>query len=109
LRIQSVEAQDQSTSRIGDTFQATLKLTPGDLTHSDLRVELYHGHIGATGEIGSATTTPLIFDKIEPDGTLVYKVEITLTVNRQWGYTARILPHHEDLVSAHDLSLITWA
>lgn len=109
VHIQSVEAQDQSISRIGDTFYATLKLTPGDLTHNDLRVELYHGHIGATGEIGSATTTPLIFDKVESDGTLAYKVEIKLQVNGQWGYSARVLPHHDDLVSPHDLGLITWA
>ena len=109
LHIQSVEAQNQNTSRIGDTFYATLKLTPGELTHNDLCVELYHGHIGATGEIASATTTPWVFDKVDADGTLVYKIEIKLQVNGQWGYTARVLPHHEDLVSPHDLGVITWA
>jgi starch phosphorylase len=109
LRIQSVETQDQNTSRIGDTFYATVKLMPGELAPSDLHVELYHGHIGTTGEIDSATTTPFTFDKAESDGTLLYKANITLTVNGQWGYTVRVLPHHEDLVSPHDLNLITWA
>jgi starch phosphorylase len=109
LHIQSVEAQDLTTSRIGDTFSATLKLTPGDLSETDLQVELYHGHIGANGEIEAGITTPMTFSKTEDDGTQVYVIDIPLKINGQWGYTTRVLPHHEDLICAYDMGLIIWA
>jgi len=109
IRIQNIETKGLSTSRVGDTFGVSLKLSPGNLEKEDLRVELYHGHVNSNGEIKSATTSVMTLQTTEADGTQVYTCEIPLTINGQWGYTARVLPNHADLVNPLDLNLITWA
>ena len=109
VKIESLDANDLKVSRIGDTFSATLILHTGELGAGDLRVELYHGHVGATGEISPATASEMKFVESRADGSCVYKIEMPLRINGQWGFTARVIPHHVDLVSAHDMALITWA
>lgn len=109
VRILSVDSDSVATSRVGDTFQVSVKVAPADLHATDYCVELYHGHVGADGEIAQASTTPLELSQTNKDGTQTYIAKVQLHINGQWGYTARIVPHHKDLVNNLDMGLITWA
>ena len=75
------------------------------LAASDVIIEVVHGPVGHGGEFDG----PVQCDALTGNGDGTYHGSVAVTVAGGYGVTARIVPHHAELASPHDLGLVTWA
>ncbi len=88
------------------TVSATVEL--GALSPDDVRVELCYGRVNPEGDIISARAEPMECTSHE-GSKCEFGISITCEDAGTHGYTVRVLPAHEDLVSLFDTGLILWA
>ncbi|MGI5819166.1 MAG: alpha-glucan family phosphorylase, partial [Armatimonadota bacterium] len=96
-----------------DTITVTADLTLGDLSPDDVMVQLQYGNVNASGEIIEPRTVVMEYQQPTQARKLVQAARfvgrITCDAAGRWGYTARILPRHDDLANPVDVGCIKWA
>jgi hypothetical protein len=70
-------------------------------------VEIWHGPYTASGEIRHGTILPAHHDRREGDEE-IYRVEVPCMGSGRYGFAARVLPRHPDLVNPFTPLLLTW-
>jgi starch phosphorylase len=107
IRIEQVVDDSVDRLEVGSTVTVRASIALAGLLPSDVVVELYHGGVDAQGEIRDAQVAPMACKDQAPDRcTFVGSIECRNSGLR--GYTVRVLPHHDDLITRFDLGLITW-
>jgi starch phosphorylase len=103
LEVLSVETDD-APAVLGATRRVTARVDLAKLSPADVQVQLLHGPVGPDGELEPRPTiAPMVQDTDETwHGTLV------CTAAGRYGYTVRVVPHHEDLGSFAELGCVTW-
>ncbi len=109
VRIEHVEssgipdAPSQGTQLTVRVFAAL-----GDLSADDVDVQVVHGRVAGDDQIRDPE--PVSMHPVEgyESGRLRYEAELDLDITGQFGYTARILPHHDLLVSPAEVGVIAW-
>ncbi|MFC2081192.1 hypothetical protein ACFLR8_03180, partial [Bacteroidota bacterium] len=92
---------------LGDSYQAELILELGDLSSSDVGVELVIPNHPA--EDGPYTFTRE-FDLVKQENSRgTYRVELTPAMSGTFEYGIRIYAKHEDLPHRQDFALVKWA
>jgi starch phosphorylase len=81
----------------------------GSLLESDVAVELVHGPVGEGGELMAASVEPMVLDHEIDDIHRAYVGRFSPSRAGRYGYTVRVLPAHEDLVTSVELGLIAWS
>jgi starch phosphorylase len=106
VRVVSVTADDSATAvGAGRDVQAVVEL--GSLTTGDVRVEVVHGAVDADGGI----TRPVLETMTLAgggDGRARYGTRFRCDRSGEYGFTVRIVPMHDDLLSAADTGRAVW-
>jgi len=112
VRVESVSAATPSGGSIAVrssvTVTATVKL--GLFAPSEVLVQLYHGPVNALGEVYDAQAVTMKHDGKGQGEPGVFKFTGTLSAAQtgQHGYSVRVLPSDDRMVSPFVSGLITW-
>jgi starch phosphorylase len=109
LRVVTVDADTISEVQVGSQLQVSALIHLGSLEPSDVTVELYHGPLDAKGDISPAEITEMRCVEMRDKGDCLFGGVIPFRFSGRYGYTLRLLPHHEDLGNPHKPGLILWA
>jgi starch phosphorylase len=93
--------------RVGDTVGATVRVRLGNLSPDDVTVEIWHGPYTAAGGIRQGSVLPAFHEKREGDEE-IYRVEVPCVSSGRYGFAARVVPRHRDLVNPFTPLLLTW-
>ena len=85
----------------------TVRARLGSLSPEDVSVEVYYGPLDPAGDIRDGAIATARHDGRDGDGEL-FRAEIPCRTTGRYGYTARIVPRHPDLVNALTPLLLTW-
>lgn len=99
---------DTNAADVGDERSVSATIQTGSLTKDDLRVELAHGLVGATGELIDPVID-VMTPQGEQDGTCTFTRSFTADETGLYGYAVRVVPDHADLGNSMDLGLVAWA
>jgi len=103
VRILSVAAED-APAELGARRRVTARVELGRVGPEDVQVQLLHGPVGPEGELERATVVAM-----EAEGeTGVWAGELVCATAGRYGYTVRVVPHHEDLGSFAELGRVVW-
>jgi starch phosphorylase len=102
-------AGDQGAAQIGDRRDVRVVIGLGDLAPQDVCVELLHGGVRADGALRRPVIQPLELVGAQSDGRYMYGGTFDCAVSGEYGFTVRVVPANEDLLSWSDLGVVSWA
>jgi starch phosphorylase len=108
VQIVEVSTEDGGTKPVGGTLLANAKVRLGEVSASDVAVELYHGPLAGIGELGTGAVTPMRPEGDSNDGIHSFVGEISCTHTGRQGFAVRVVPRHQDLAGPHATQLIRW-
>ncbi|HEV2891019.1 MAG TPA: alpha-glucan family phosphorylase [Frankiaceae bacterium] len=97
------------TPELGSTVHLRAIVSLGALMPDDVSVEAAYGRVDDTDEIRSAAHLPLACTGEAGSGQWAYEGDVPLERTGAFGYTVRVLPRHDSLVTPAELGLITSA
>jgi starch phosphorylase len=109
IRMEILDPKLPAEIQVGETVHFQARVQTGSLAPEDLRVELYAGRLNADGEIVEPVVTEMKPGEHGKDGYLYETTAIPCCGSGRHGYTARVLPHHQNLKNKFAPKLITWA
>jgi len=107
LSVHVEEPAGGSEPRVGARAEVMLRAELGGLSPEDVDVEVYHGPMDSTGAIAGGEAVRAELVSVD-GGSARYRAEIPCRRSGRYGYAARILPRHPDLVNRCVPLLITW-
>ena len=108
--IESVEASAQEKLQVGDDMRVRAWVNLGELSHEDLAVQIYHGSIDQNGNIADGEIVPMTYAEDGGKNNLaLFSGAIRYFKSGRHGFTVRIVPHHDDLLSPFETGLLHWA
>lgn len=110
VRISSVEENNGDTIKVGDDMNIKAWINLGELNAEDVVVQMYHGPIDQYGNIVEGEVIDMRPDSSAKKGSeKLFTGAIKYFKSGRHGFTVRVLPSHEDLVSSFDTPYICWA
>jgi starch phosphorylase len=107
VSIRVEEIRKHKEMRVGDTAGVTVHVRLGELAPADVGVEIWHGPYTAAGEIRHGVVLPAHHVGKEGDEE-IYRAEIPCSGSGRYGFAARVLPRHPDLVNPLTPLRLTW-
>ncbi len=107
VSIRIEEAGKEKDMPVGGVVPVVVRARLGSLSPEDVSVEVCHGPLGTTGEIREGGVVPARWESRDGEEQ-VFRAEIPCKVTGRYGYMARILPRHPDLVNSLTPLLMTW-
>jgi glycogen phosphorylase len=107
VRIESIDSGDPQTE-LGSNRTVEVRVELGTLTPADVAVQLLHGSVGPNDELAA----PAILEMTpvgDGHGVHTYRGEFTCERAGRYGFTARVVPSHDDLLASCELGVIAWA
>ncbi len=105
-RVEHVDSEGLSDSpQVGDRVHVRAFVDLGGLAPDEVDVQVVHGRVSETDELSEVATVPLSLQETETDGRHVFGGEVTIRRTGAFGYTVRVLPRHDGLVSSAELGL----
>ena len=108
LRIGGVQT-DTSTADLGVDRAVTAWVHLGSLDGSDVEVQLLHGLVGQGDELTSPQVQAMTSSGVGEDGATQYEDSFPCTLAGRYGFTVRVVPRHDSLVTPVELGRIAWA
>jgi starch phosphorylase len=109
IRVDNVEAEATAKLKVGAELQVRAQVVLGALEPQDVTVQLYYGLLNTKGEISKSEVMAMKWLELNEEGYHVFIGSIPARTSGRYGYTLRILPHHEDLCNPYEPGLILWA
>jgi starch phosphorylase len=107
VRVEHVEAGGVGDApEVGDTLSVRAFVALGDLTPDDVEVQLVHGVINSEDVLVETTVTPLHVEEIYDGGRYRFDGEVVLERSGPFGYTVRVVPHNDLLISNAELGVV---
>jgi starch phosphorylase len=108
VRIDHVEAADGERGP-GGGMAVRASVALGELSPSDVTVEVVCGRVTEDDEIADPLISPLAFDPgAGSEGVARFAGQARLGRPGPFGYTVRVVPHHPLLASTAELGLVTY-
>ncbi len=111
VRVESVS--DDMTgdvgARMGEELRVEAVVDLAQLEPSDVNVELYFGTLDEDGQLNNGQAVAMEQVGLEGEHRVKYAVNMPCQASGMTGYTVRVLPYHELLVNAREMSMIRWA
>jgi starch phosphorylase len=104
-----VEAAGGDMPVIGDRIGVRAIIDLGSLTPDDVEVQAAYGRVDEADVISGAEHVPLTMTSALDEGQWRFEGEVPLARTGPFGYTVRVLPRHEFMVSSAELGLIASA
>ncbi|MBY0587239.1 alpha-glucan family phosphorylase [bacterium] len=108
VRVANVDVIENGRLEVGKRLRVKAELALGDLLPSEVKVELYHGSVDATGNINGAQVISMSSTTKSANGTHGFEGEIPCRTSGQHGFAVRVLPHHPNLPRTYEPGLIRW-
>jgi len=108
VKVHQVRFEKNRTFQVGEKLSVEVDVELGTLKPTDVVVQLYSGPLNEKGEIVEGRTDRMQNGTRLENGHYRYRQEMSCGMSGRHGFSARVLPSHEDLVTNFDLSLITW-
>lgn len=93
--------------RLGEVVALTIRGQLGTLAPEDVAVELLHGPLDPGGQIRGGEIARAVFVAKEADEH-VFRVEVRCRVTGRYGFAARVLPRHDDMINPMTPLLLNW-
>jgi starch phosphorylase len=107
VRIVDVAADD-STTAVGSRRKLRAGVDLGALSRDDVRVDVVHGVVDADGQIVAPRVEPMLANDV--GGTpMRYETSFICDTSGEYGFTVRIVPMHDDLMSPADTGKAVWS
>jgi len=95
---------------LGGRLQIRATVELGDLDPSEVAVQVVYGRVDDADQLRATELATLKQNGRLPDESAwLFEGEIPLRTPGAFGYTVRVIPHHEALTSPAEPGLITWA
>ena len=109
VSVAGVESEGLTDTTVRGQMKIRARVQMGSLTPADVLVQLYLGRVDSRGSFSEAEAIEMCpVGQIER-GSHLFEATAVPTESGLHGYTFRILPRHEELVSPFLPGLITWA
>ncbi len=99
--------------KVGTEIDVTATVQLGELTPSDVMVQLYYGPLNTRGNIsdnGQSTNMESVSaNGSGSDGIYTFTAQVKYTTSGDRGISVRVVPNHEFLPTVFQPGLITWA
>ena len=110
VRVPHVESDStDDTPRVGSTLFVRATVDLGKLSAEDVVVQAVFGRVDEHDVVHRPTYIPLAFAGQGDDGLLRFEGEVALDRAGSYGYTVRVLPHHDLLPTDAELGLLAEA
>jgi starch phosphorylase len=107
VRVEHVESSGVGDApEVGDTLSVRAFVALGDLTPDDVEVQLVHGVINSEDVLVDTTVTPLHVQETYDGGRYRFDGEVVLERSGPFGYTVRVVPHNDLLISPAELGIV---
>ncbi len=108
--VEVVNLEYKGEIEVGEKFNAYARVSLGQLSPQDVRVELFLGAVSAEGEIIHPRIIPMQLFKMEKEGVYLFIASsVDCAESGLRGYTVRVLPDHPDLTTPFLPGIISWA
>jgi starch phosphorylase len=107
VKILDVEG-DVTAADVGNERTVSAVVSLGELSTSDVMVQVAHGAVGPNGELMEPQIIAMESTSFK-DGVANYRGTFTAERAGLYGFAVRVIPAHEDLPNTMDVGLITWA
>ena len=110
VHIDHVETEGLSDSpEIGGGMDLRVFASLGGLAPEDVDVQVVHGRVKGEDRLVDTAVSSLVLGETYEGGRHRFDGHVELTRAGSFGYTVRILPHHEALATSAELGLVTLA
>lgn len=92
----------------GNSLELSCTVSLGNIPPESVTVEVYYGKFINGEKILNSAFKEMTLANDLGNSTYEYKTSITIDNGGNYGYTFRVLPNHEMLISKHDMSLVKW-
>ncbi len=107
VHIDAVDA-DPAVPDVGSEREVEAVVSLGDLGPHDVEVQLLHGPVGTNDELQGTTVVTMALAGPADDHHLRYRGGFICDRTGRYGFTARIVPAHPDLVTPVELGRVAW-
>jgi len=94
--------------KVGDQLQVSAEIFLGELSPTDVAVEIYYGQLNAEGLISQGQPIPMLIAQSKGQGKYVFAGAIPCRSSGRHGYALRIMPQHEHLGNPFEMGLVHW-
>jgi starch phosphorylase len=109
VRIEHIESEGVSDAPArGSTLTVRVYASLGELGADDVDVQVLHGRVAGDDELRDPSVASLAHAEQYDGGRHRFEADIHLDQTGPFGYTVRILPRHELLVTPAELGLVSW-
>jgi starch phosphorylase len=110
VAIANVAGSDGKPVQVGDQLTISADVKLGELTPTDVEVELYFGEVDAAGNIANARSAPMTpRDGRTAQGAYAYVGKIPCQASGQHGFAVRVRPKHRHYPRAFEPGLLRWS
>ncbi len=107
VRVEHVESDGVSeTPEIGAELHVRAFVSLGDLDPDDVAVQLVHGSLDSDDQLKDTVVDTLTLAETYEGGRYRFDGTVALDRSGAFGYTVRVVPHNERLVSDAELGLV---
>jgi starch phosphorylase len=107
VKVDHVESSGVTDApQLGETLEVSAVVSLGDLSPEDVEVQVVHGRIAHDDDLVATTVAPLTHVEAQGEGRHHYEGRVALATTGPFGYTVRVLPHNEHLVSPAELGQV---
>lgn len=99
---------DELVVNAGNKINLSCKVSLGDVDSNSVIVEVYCGKIDSNGKMVNSQFKEMDLTNDLGNNEFEYSTEMVINNGGNYGYTFRVLPKHDLLISKHDLSLCSW-
>lgn len=108
VRFLKVVSENGERISVGQQFKVKAWLEMDGLSPDDVSVEVFYGHLHASGEIVNGKVAKMEVVQKEADKSYLYETAITAEKTGHHGFAVRVLPYHPELNNPFEMGLITW-
>ncbi len=110
VRVDHVESGGVGDSpEVGDEVRVAAYVSLGQLSPSDVDVQVVHGRVDVDDQLVDTATGSLALEESYEEGRHLFSGAVALRRSGAFGYTVRVLPRHAAQVSATETALVTSA
>jgi len=109
VEILDVNSDSQATIPVGTPIKIQAKVALGTLEPDEVMVQAYIGRLDSERQITEATPVTMEVQGQGVNGVWEFSAITACRKSGRFGYSARVLPAHPELVNPFELGLIRWA
>jgi glycogen phosphorylase len=107
VRVEHVESSGVGDApEVGDRLSVRAFVALGDLTPDDVEVQLVHGVINSADVLVDTTVTPLRVEETYEGDRYRFDGEVVLERSGPFGYTVRVVPRNDLLISNAEMGIV---